>query len=256
MISISSRSKRQKRLSLGPRALAPLLLTALLHAGCATPTTVAPSFEVEVNSLAGPGAAERKTFLLLPGNKDTEADDLQFREFAVYVSRVLEGRGFVAADDAAQADLAVVVTYGIGDPQVSQQTYLLPIWGQTGIGSAYTSGTVRHIGNTSTVAATTTYTPTYGVTGYATQVRSSTSFVRYASLTGYDLKLFKETNRQQQLWSTTITSTGASSDLRRVFPVLMGAASVYVARDTGRRLSLTLFENENRVKWVKGLPQE
>lgn len=179
-----------------------------------------------------------------------------FREFATQVSRVLNSRGFVSADYAEKADLAVVLFYGIGDPKVTQYTYALPIWGQTGINSAYTSGVIRATGNTATYSETTTYSPSYGIKGYTTQVGSVTTYFRYADIIGYYLKRFRDTKQQIQLWKVNITSTGSSGDIRRVFPIMIGAATPYVATDSGRQLEIALHEDENRVRFVKGLPQE
>jgi hypothetical protein len=239
-----------------PLAVFALLSVVLFLSGCAAMGAGRLAFAVEVSSLAAPGASARQTYVVLPGNEGIEAGDLLFREFATQVSRVLDSRGFFPADDADKADLAVVLFYGIGDPKVTQYTYALPVWGQTGISSAYTSGVVRSMGNTTTYSGSTTYNPSYGVTGYTTHVGSVTTYFRYADIIGYDLKRFRDTNQQIQLWKTSITSTGSSGDIRRIFPIMIGAATPYLAKDTGMSLEFTLYEDENRVKFVKGLPQE
>jgi hypothetical protein len=228
------------------------LCIAALLAGCATMGQL--QFHVAVDSLASPVAQEHRTYILLPGNEGATWDDLQFQEYALYMMRVLHAHGFVSAESAEDADVAIVLSYGIGDPQTRQHTYSLPVWGQTGVSSAHTYGTATAYGNMATYSGTTTYTPTYGVTGYTTHTRSVTSYFRYALITAYDFKEFRESNKQVQLWRTKVTSSGSSEDLRRVFPVLMGAAAPYIATNTGKQVETRLYESDDIVRAVKGEP--
>ena len=161
----------------------------VLCAGCATMGE--PEFNVNVDSLAVPAAQARRTYVLLPGNESVTWEDLQFQEYAAYVMRVLNAQGFIAAEKADDADLAVILSYGIGDPQTQQYTYSLPVWGKTGVSSSQTYGTATAYGNSATYSGTTTYTPSYGITGYSTQTGSVTTYFRHAQITGYDFKEFR-----------------------------------------------------------------
>jgi hypothetical protein len=55
------------------------------------------------------------------------------------------------------------------------------------------------------------------------------------------------------LWQTEVTSIGSTDDLRRVFPVLVGASFEYYGKDTGQKVSINIYENDDRVKEVKGI---
>jgi len=211
-----------------------------------------PGFAVVVDSLAAPEAASKRTYVLLPGNENVHPTDLQFQEYSNYVNRALQSRGFVHATGFDDAEIAVVLFYGIGDPKTTQYTYSLPVWGQTGVSSSQTYGTATTFGGTTSYSGTTTHTPTYGVTGYSTQVGSRTTYFRYAMITGYDLAAYRESQQELELWKTTITSTGSSGDLRRVFPVLLGAAAPHLATNTGQQVSVTLYEDDEIVRAVKG----
>lgn len=225
--------------------------TLAILSGCATMGQQL-QYHVAVDSLASSTAKEKHTYLLLPGNEGITWDDLQFQEYALYLMRVLNSQGFISADKAEDADVAIVLSYGIGDPQTYQYSYALPVWGKTGVSSAQTYGTATAYGNSATYSETTTYTPTYGVTGYSTQLSSVTTYFRYALVTAYDFKAFKESNKQVQLWRTTITSTGSSGDLRRVFPILISAAVPYLATNTGKQVPVRLYESDEIVRAVKG----
>lgn len=224
-------------------------LVALLSA-CATMRP--PQFHVSVDSLAALNAKEKRTYILLPGNEGITWDDLQFQEYAVYLMRVLNAQGFVSPEKAEDADVAIVLSYGIGDPQTTQYSYSLPVWGQTGVASAQTYGTATSYGNSASYSGTTTYTPTYGVTGYTSHTGTQTTYFRYALVTGYDFKVFRETKKQVQLWRTTITSSGSSGDLRQVFPVLISASVPYLATNTGKQVPVQIYENDKIVRAVKG----
>jgi hypothetical protein len=227
-----------------------LFLAIIVTSGCATMGQ--PEFHVSVDSLAAPSAQEKRTYLLLPGNQGVTWDDLQFQEYATYVMRVLTAKGFVSAEKAEDADVAIVLSYGIGDPQKEQYSYSLPVWGQTGVSSAYTYGTATAYGNSASYSGTTTYTPTYGVTGYTSHTGTRVSYFRYAVITGYDFKEFQKSKKQVQLWNTTVTSTGSSGDLRQVFPILVSASVPYLATNTGRQVPVRLYESDKIVRAVKG----
>ena len=94
-------------------ALTSFLLSALLVSGCAT---LQPQFSVRVDSISG-ATADRDLYILLPGNKDTKAEDLQFKEYAAYANRALIKQGFVPAESLEKANIAIFLPYGVGDLQ-------------------------------------------------------------------------------------------------------------------------------------------
>lgn len=122
-----------------------LLIT--LPVGCAMVHT----FNVDVDSISSPEAELKKRYILLSGLKNAELGDLQFKEYAQYVERALTSKGFAKANNLEEANVAIILVYGVGDPQTHVYSSLLPIWGQTGISSSTT--------------------PKYGVTGFIPIVR-------------------------------------------------------------------------------------
>lgn len=228
-----------------------VLVVLLVLSGCAS---AGASFSVSVNSLSSTLASESRTYIILPGNENVNLNDLEFLEYMGYLKRALDIKGFALAENFEDADVAVLLSYGIGDPRDHHYSYAIPTWGQTGVSSSSTSGNVSVYGNTATYSSTTTYRPTWGVTGYNRVSGSYTTFFRYVVIQGYDLKKYLQSEELVQLWQTQITSRGSSSDLRYVFPVLIGAASAYLASDTKKIIELDLSENDPRVRRVKGLP--
>lgn len=227
-----------------------IAVLALLQA-CA----VGPQFHVNVDSISAPEAVTKTKYFLLPGVKDVEVGDLQYREYAAYVERALMSKGYSKASSFTDADIAIFLGYGIGDPDTRQFTYSLPTYGQTGVSSANTYGTVNTYGNTATYSGTTTYTPTYGVTGSTTHTGTQTTYFRYMWLDAVDLDEYRKTEKEIQLWKTTVTSTGSSGDLRQVFPILVAASKPHIGSNTGKKVKVILSEGDKRVTEIKGLSQ-
>jgi len=89
------------------------------------------------------------------------------------------------------------------------------------------------------------------VIGTRTEYETITTYFRYCKIEAFDLKLFKTTNTEKQLWSTVITSRGSSNDLRMVMPYLLGAAEEYIGVDTGKKLEVVINGNDERVSSLK-----
>ncbi|MCG9712099.1 hypothetical protein L1D29_04620 [Shewanella insulae] len=227
-----------------------VLLAVVILAGCAT----TPQFHVNVDSISAPGASKKTEYILLPGLKDVNEGDLQYQEYASYVERALQSNGYTKATNFQDADIAIFLAYGIGEPENHQYTYSLPTWGQTGVASSNTYGTVNTYGNTATYSGTTFYTPTYGVTGSTTHTGSYTTFFRYMFLDAVDLDEYRKTKKEKQIWKTTVTSTGTSGDLRQVFPILVAASKPHIGTNTGKKVNVILKEADQRVMEIKGEP--
>jgi hypothetical protein len=227
------------------RTLIAVAMTALL-AGCGV------KYYSKVDGLSAIQVPAKSRYLLLPGNKDTTPQDLQFQEYALQVTRALDHRGFVRTDSAADADIAIFVTYAIGDPTTHQYAYSVPVWGQTGTSSSRTTGTASTIGGTTTYNATTTYTPSYGVVGATSGTRNYTTYSRFVVLDAYDVPYYLAKSEMKQVWRTTVTSTGSSGDLRLVMPFMLAAAEPYFGVNTGRQISVVLRSRNKDVARVRG----
>lgn len=229
-------------------ALSSIFFGVLLLSGC---VTTQPGFTVKVDSIGGPGV-DKNSYILFPGNKDTKADDLQFKEYATYVNRALIRQGFAPADSFEKANVAIFLVYGIGDPQEHQYSYSIPTWGKTGVSSSQTTGTISSYGGYGSYSGTTTYTPTYGVTGGTSHIGSYTTYFRFMILDAVDLDEYKKSKKQVQMWKTTVTSVGSSGDLRRIFPILVAASKQYIAKNTGQKIEVNLDEEDEQVSEIKG----
>ncbi len=229
------------------------VMCILALCGCSTLSNFGrPRFSIAVDSLAASGADLKKRYLLLPGNQGVTAADLQFKEYAEYLKRVLNKKGYLYTESKDEADLAIYLAYGMGDPETHQYSYDLPIWGRTGYYASTTHVAENTVDGQTKYRAYTTYIPTYGYIGYNTYIDSVTTYMRFAVITAYDYEQFKKDETEVQLWKTTINSTGSSDDLRRIFPILMAASIPYLATDTGSKVYLSMYETDPIVQEIKG----
>ena len=207
--------------------------------------------------------------VILPGLKGVARDDLQFREFSAYVKRALQEKGYEVIENADRATIGVMLLYGISDPQVSVQSYTVPVYGMVSGGSTTTynsttnaNASVDHYGshgtylgnstgsgtaNTQTVA---TSGPEYGVVGSRTQEVVNTSYTRYLVLEAMDLTHYRKTKRVKQVWRTVMTSNGSSNDLRYLFPLLVMASIDYIDANTGQKIEWSVSETDPRMNSI------
>jgi hypothetical protein len=209
-----------------------------------------PRYVVDVDSINSPGDGTKNRYVLLPGEKDVNSENLQFKEYAAYVDRALSAKGLVKANDFNDANIAIYLSYGIGDPKEHQYVYSFPVWGQTGFYSSY-----RYVKNadSDTYRTIVTYTPTYGIVDSDIHTATIITYQRFLILDALDLDASRTTEKKVQLWQTTVTSIGSNGDLRLAFPIMLGAAKEYIGTNTGKKMKVTLFENDKRVLDVKGI---
>jgi hypothetical protein len=238
-----------------------MTLAAILFCGCASPAP-RPVVQVSVNGIApSQRPAVRTSFVVLPGDKNVPSNDLQFQEYAKDVERALVQRGYKPATSFETADVAVYLVYGVGEPKEHLFSYVLPIYGQTGISSAttYTSaaGNAYKVGNTvygsGNSSSTTYFEPRYGVAGYSTQIGTSVTYTSHINLEAVDLDVYRTKNKVVQLWKTDIANVGACGDLRRVFPVMVAAAEDYFAVNTTQAMMVSVYEDDPRIQLIKGV---
>lgn len=203
------------------------LLCAASLTGCASMGQ--DGITAAVNTYAKPEAKDKKLFKLMPASDKTPENDLQYSEFSDYVEKTLLSQGYVKAQPGTAPNVVIFLGYSISAPSEKQESYSIPVFGQTGVSSSQTYGTV--VGNS--FSGTTYNTPTYGITSFANGVNSYTTFTRQVVLDAYTSAKGDGEN-VYQVWKTVVTSTGSSGDLRYIFPYMIVAAKPYIAINTGK----------------------
>lgn len=193
-------------------------------AGCKT------TYVMNVDALCKPGAEDFKTYCLVPGNKGVTPDDLQFLEFRKYLHRAMEARGYVESPKD-KAEIVILMSYGIGEPQQRFDTYSYPTYG-------YQYGS--RCGK-----------PVYGVTGYSTQTYSYLVYTHTLKLVAREKDPKTPNDKGRQVWRVTVTSTNTSDDLRSFFPYLVAAAQMYVGEQTEETVKVKIKEKADAAMVIR-----
>lgn len=195
-----------------------LLLVIVNFTGCG----VTPMFNVKVDSIGNQNGKNK--YILLSGMKDVNDNNLQFKEFAKYLDNALQQKGFIKTN-YENADIAIFLLYGISEPKldIQKQVYKATVSGWEAVG--------------------------YGLAGGGKN--QGELFTRYFNINAIDINSYKNSNKQIQVWETTVTSTGSSGDLRSVFPILVAASKDYIGTNTGKQLEVHLSEDDQKVLDIK-----
>lgn len=234
------------------RKIVSLAFCVLLLSGCETFETrdsfgnvlsgPAQGYTVAVNSL---GVGTPTSFEVAPMNKGVPKSDLQFLEYARYVERALESKGYKKVSKNERPEIVVLLGYSISDGEQREASRVVSDWGQTGAINLGTTGTINTIGNTSYINAQTNTIPLYGPTNTRTETTRYTTYTRKVELSAFAIDEVRE------IWTTKIASIGSSGDLRRVFPVLIAAGKNYIGNPTTRAEVVTIAEDSPQVMSVR-----
>jgi hypothetical protein len=185
------------------------------------------------------------------------ATDLQFGEFATYLKRALYSIGMRETVRPEDADVAIFLTYGIGEPRVTQYAESYPVYGQVSSASTSTVSSTAYnsYGGSSSMSGTISEPARYGVVGIGSTTVTNVTFDRYITISAVDVPTYKKTSQIAEVWKTSITSTGSSGDLRAVFPAILVGAIPYFGTNSGTQQTFTIDERDPRVLWIKGYPK-
>jgi hypothetical protein len=148
------------------------------------------------------------TVTVLPAN-EAVADSLEFRTYRDKVATHLIREGFRVASEHSDSpsQLIALLNYGIDDGTTTTQSYQVPVWGQTGVSSSTTTGSVNTYGNYGSYSSTTYYQPTYGITGYTSGTTTTTEYKRVIHLDLFDTTLDK--SNPEKIYESIVTSSGS-----------------------------------------------
>ncbi len=228
------------RLIQGGFRLLALALVLLLSACAPRPL----QFRTEIDSLVVVNDTYHNSrFVLLPGNPNTNEQDLQFIEFKAHIEKILANRGYSKADALQNSDLVIFLSYGVGAPQVHQYSYEVPMWND--MSYAYPYWRSRYYSG---------FYPGFGMGGYAQRTDSYTTFRRYLSLEACEAATYLQQQQRKQVWKSDVQSSGLSNDLRLVFPYMAAAMQAHIASNTGHMLTVDIDEADPLARSLLGLP--
>ena len=168
------------------------------------------------------------------------ANSLEFQSYKTKFESKLASVGYTIASSENEADYIAFVTYGIGNGET--KTGSVPIIGQTGGGSTYTSGTVYGAGGSATYNANSYSMPTYGVVGSRT-----VSSRRYTRAIAMDIVKADSlaSDSPTKVYEGRAKSTGSCNVIVEVFDEILEAMFIDYAAVNGRSLKWAIPSDAN-----------
>jgi len=164
-----------------------------------------------------------------------------FNENAELIHSALQKQGYINVNDDSP-EIFIGVEYGFrGEPQTITSMESIPQYGQTGIASSSTIGSMGYGG---VYSGMTTYRPSYGVTGYTPVVNQQTYHDKYIILVALDVS---KPESKEPYWTITIQNNDTSNNLRQRMPYLVTVATSYLGK-VARGEEIMIQVDDDRVK--------
>ena len=157
--------------------------------------------------------------VVLPAREE-RARTLEFETYAGFVEEALRREGFEIVSVGQPAELVAIFDYGIDQGRDEMYSYAIPHFGQTGIQSSQTFGTIQNYGYGATYSGTTTHTPSFGITGWTPQLGTRRVFKRAVALQIYDVSAGDE---PVHIYQSVAVSEGESGALGGVVDEMIAA---------------------------------
>jgi hypothetical protein len=203
-----------------PATIIIAITLTLFQVGCATVESKVSRF----HTLSSVSSAKTFKFIQLDG----QAGSIEFDSYAQRVSKKLQAYGW-RHETTKTPDVAVFISYWIGDGKSVSES--MPIFGQTGGGTSYTSGSVYAGGRPATFSATTFTAPTYGQVGVVPIHR--TYYTRTLVMKIHDLK-----QGNKSIFEGRVVSTGTSSQISEVMPNMIDALFKKFPGESGKTITV------------------
>jgi hypothetical protein len=203
-------------------------------------------YEVHVDSLAANTSTSGQSFVLASAMKDTPPTDLQFQEFASYLYWALQEQGFVAAQDAQDADLVISLSYGVSDPIEKREYFRQPIWERSDAAYVYRP---RNYGSRRDCPSSIGYFPVarHSIVGYTEGSRSITVYNQFLRVEAHTNGASNSSAAGTEVWTLNCQVTDERDDLRVAFPAMLAAAKEYFGRNSGRVIPFEIDEDDPSV---------
>lgn len=206
------------------RAFMTLIFTTSLTGcmGAMDTKPVDPLVTVQIESYTDGNEQRGKVFYI------HKSDDLKDDKITQMTANYLKDEGFLQTGSPIHADIFVMAT--AGDQQRRQEitTDQRPVFGQTGLGTAFTTGTV----NNGNYTGSTTFTPTYGLTGFRTEVSTDTYYDNMLMVKAIYMDTVGDEN-PKTAWQTACTTSQRLDNQMGSLLLMLGQCSKYFGIETG-----------------------
>jgi hypothetical protein len=223
-------------------AFLPAAALLLLLGGCAQ------SYQFRVDALRDPalvpagGGAPR--YVLRSGSPELGPEDLRYREIARGIERLLATRGYRQVDDPATADLYIVFSTDLSGPLTAYETRMHPVYMRMDGYSHIVRVPVR--GNDGRIVGFTVshvmLPPRTELAGYVDRDQQVTVYDKALHLSAREKLADGAPGRE--VWTVSVITRDASTDLRGYLPYLLAAAAPYIDDQTDGEVIVTLKKDD------------
>lgn len=194
-----------------------MLLTFFLFACQTTPKVVADRtifHSLNLNNVS------KKVFI--QGYPEQVNQSLEFKNYKKMFEDKFLNNGYTIIDNKDLSDLTVFISYGIDDGKTTTQIDSVPIFGSTGGGTAYHSGSVFSGSSYGSYSGTSYSMPTFGIVGSSSYSYDITVYTRNLAMDIVETKSLGQKN-PIKVFEGRIKSRGCSSQINEVMPPLVDA---------------------------------
>ena len=191
-----------------------LIFTLLVLVSC---KTLGPTLIADTTNFYIDGFETNGSIAVVAGDKIV-GSTLEFNHYKKKFEDKLASLGYEVKSKPFESDFIAYITYGIDDG--ATKSVSTPIYGQTGGGTTYTSGTVTSSGGSGTYSGTSYTMPSYGVVG-----SSSGSYETYKRAIAMDIVKLKRDNHENfsRIFEGRTKSTGTCNVIVEVFDEMLDA---------------------------------
>ena len=204
------------------------LSCVLLLTGCVVTPVVQQEVHTTTTTFRGEGHEQRGSIYVISANKEKNGS-LEFQSYKSKIESKLAINGYKIARSKNDAEFIAVVSYGIDNGK--SETISVPIFGQTGGGSTYSSGTVYGSRGAAYYSGLTYSMPTFGVTG--SSAVSRTNYTRAVAIDILDAKSLKEGNVNKK-YELRASSSGSCSIIAEVIDAILEGMFTGFPNESGK----------------------
>ncbi|MBE2212468.1 MAG: hypothetical protein IAE82_01250 [Opitutaceae bacterium] len=241
------------KLSVSPasvRVLSAGLLAALVAglSGCASQV-----YNVKVDAIQNPEVVPGYSYRITAKEAVRGMSDPRQTEAVALVKTALAGRGMYEAPDPAQAEVEIVINYGVGPQRLRIEPYD-PGWEPSMARAPLAIIPVRKAdGTVSYAAVPAEQLDVDGTLNGLPVLRGSHVFEKYLSITARETPVAVHGGRKPaEVWQVQVSVEDMKDSLEGYLPVLAGAAADYLGTSTGKSERVRLRDSDEIVAFVKG----
>lgn len=152
-----------------------------------------------------------KHFCILSNMENISSDDIEFKEYAKYISYVFQMKGGIeVSPESDKVEVFILMSYDSKDASYIR-TISEPVWGQTNVSSV--TATPNRSGGVNY-----NYHYNYGVVDYVPSQQFVNSFNMYIDLFAYTAT--SVSTGHKLVWKAYVKSNGSDDNLYRTFPAM------------------------------------